>query len=349
MATAALPKAVVVLGAGASFDVANEGAPVLSPVGRPPLARDLFAGQREHVNAVLRRYPGAQILAQRLGPLIATGENSVEVELRKFAEHPDDTLRRYFNFIPPYLRDLIFIASETYVEIPSNYVQLAMRLLSDSPHQVAFVSLNYDTLLENALSRYKPKEYTFEHLSHYVHPSRQSMVFKVHGSIDWFRPLRPTLAGTWEASVESFEPHSRVSDELVSVLRPGPEVRDKQHNGNFLYPVLTAPLAGKGTGDLVCPSAHLNALKAFLRDCSKYLFVGTSGFDDDLLGFIRENAPSSIVGYHVGAEDIQDSQGRIEAAIPQLRRGVDWSRRYGNGFKNFVTTSEFDEFLALTL
>jgi hypothetical protein len=38
-----------------------------------------------------------------------------------------------------------------------------------------------------------------------------------------------------------------------------------------LYPALTAPLAGKGHLDLVCPGEHLDALRSFLRQCGDLL------------------------------------------------------------------------------
>jgi hypothetical protein len=57
----------------------------------------------------------------------------------------------------------------------------------------------------------------------------------------------------------------------------------------WLYPVMTLPLATKTPGDAVCPQSHLETLQAFLADCEKYLVIGTSGRDADLLHILSES------------------------------------------------------------
>jgi len=64
-------KACVILGAGASYDVANDGAPIRNPELRPPLARELFnMEKRREFSNVMTSYPGAKVLSSSLAPLV---------------------------------------------------------------------------------------------------------------------------------------------------------------------------------------------------------------------------------------------------------------------------------------
>ncbi|GAJ08050.1 unnamed protein product, partial [marine sediment metagenome] len=150
-----LSKACVVLGAGASYDVAGEGSPLINANFRPPLARDLFDinGHPDYWY-VMQSYNGAAVLSQELAPLILSGEISIERELRRYAEHKDERIRQNFKHIPAYLRDLLFRASTEYTHVPSSYMRLIIKLLADYPHDVLFITLNYDNLLESALERF---------------------------------------------------------------------------------------------------------------------------------------------------------------------------------------------------
>ena len=67
--------------------------------------------------------------------------------------------------------------------------------------------------------------------------------------------------------------------------------RDEIDRDAWLYPVLTAPLAGKGITDSVCPASHVTDAGNFLSDCTKFLIIGTAGWDDDLMGFLDKAVP----------------------------------------------------------
>ena len=145
------PKAVVVVGAGASHDVANEGVRGWDQRWKPPLAKDLFSGHLDHYAKILAQYPGALVLAQRLAPL---GGRALESMLRDYAEHESEILRQYFKEIPLYLRDLLYQATHKYVRQPGNYTSMIVRMLEESPHDIAFIVLNTTTrcLSERSLS-----------------------------------------------------------------------------------------------------------------------------------------------------------------------------------------------------
>lgn len=155
-----MSKAVVILGAGASFDVANPSVPAQNHL-RPPLARELF----EHRFSDLRfPYPGAVIIGSELGARASTGDAfDLEAYLTRYAESANPETRRHFREVPAYLRDVLMRCADGYVRTPANYNRLVSRLLEPMTHQILFLILNYDVLLERALSTYDPR-YKFARL-----------------------------------------------------------------------------------------------------------------------------------------------------------------------------------------
>lgn len=83
-----MKKAVVILGAGASFDCWN-GTGKANPLWRPPLARHLFGHYRtlphntppQDFDNILRNYRGARVLAQELVPASVT-DSAFDLEQR---------------------------------------------------------------------------------------------------------------------------------------------------------------------------------------------------------------------------------------------------------------------------
>jgi len=123
-------KVCVIVGAGASHDVKNEGARLIDPNWQMPLARDLFDIDKHPVyEQVLKDYSGADVIAQEIAPLVNQGEFSIEQKLREFAYHRSDQLKEHYKFVPPYLRDLINNSADRYVSTPSNYIRLVTHLL----------------------------------------------------------------------------------------------------------------------------------------------------------------------------------------------------------------------------
>ncbi len=148
-----MPKACVILGAGASCDIWSKGTPVINEDLRPSLAKELFdTNSRPAFYQVMKQYSGAKYLSDLLYPVIANGEMAIEEALRHYTNHKDPDLREKFKHVPPYLRDLLQECSHNYVEEPGSYIQLITELLAEHPHNVLFMTLNYDDLLERALT-----------------------------------------------------------------------------------------------------------------------------------------------------------------------------------------------------
>jgi len=338
----------VVLGAGASHDAWNGGAPRRNANLQPPLARDLFdIGHHEEYWQYARDYPGAQYVAQVLAPRLGANAFNVESELRKFAEHSNPDKRAHYFWVPPYLRDLISACSSEYAHGPGNYVALVDSLLGDAQLEILFLVLNYDDMLERALTLYKPTEFKFEKASDYVAEDRQAKVVKIHGSTNWFKPM-----GSASGKPDFFE---RVRDlSSLSFLKEGElTVVNELHrtfqlerNGQHLYPLLTAPLAGKGDDDIVCPQTHLEAAKEFLSACHRYLVIGCSGLDTDLLSLISDAMPKSgnisamfVSGKSEYSEATRrhfNSKGRFGSIVLP----GDLKAQYDGGFNDFIARGD---------
>ncbi len=336
MATGGLNKACVILGAGASFDVRGPGSRERNSAFRPPLTRDLFniGGNQEYQN-IIRWYPGANTLAQRIARLDRSeNEIGIERELRRYAEHHNSQIREHFKHIPAYLRDLLYLASNAYTYTPSGYVELIIELLAEYPHDVLFIVLNYDNLLEIALSEYDREQFQFTDITQYVADNRSAKVVKLHGSINWFRYLPGGTREGWDDLVRQLNIFEQLPEHEILVIDKVRVVREHEAGSHRYYPILTAPLAGKYLNDAVCPESHISAAREFLDDCKKFLIIGTSGLDEDLLALLDSavHTKSPPLVQVVG-------KGGAKNTLSRFRQNV---RAFGS-IESIPPQAEFDE------
>ena len=282
-----LGKICVILGAGASFDVRSSGSPIIWPSGlggdafngeyKPPLAKSIFDMGHRVYYPILNRYPGAIVVANDISRAVSMEQISLEEALAGIAFHTDPKFRLHYKHVPPYIRDLIFTCTYHYTPYPSNYIRLVSELLSYSPHEVCFLVLNYDDLLEQALRHHTPREYSFENIQDYVALDRGAKVVKLHGSVNWFRTLRQATRGDrddWFRFLEEFDPLKPPGDETEYRIQDG--VTEVLKSPDMLYPILTAPLAGEDPKQFTCPPSHIEVARQFLHDCTKFLIIGTA-------------------------------------------------------------------------
>ncbi len=339
------PRLTIILGAGASYDVANECCEGVQDW-QPPLARQLFDFEKKrNFLSVLNQFPGAGTLAQELAPLTKSEDFDLEQKLREYSEHKDERVRQHFKEIPPYIRGVIVECCNMYTpKYPGCFTQLAKLVLADHPHQVLFLSLNYDTFLENALQQFGVR---FDRMDDYTDSAKQAKLVKLHGSIDWFFEFDPPdHADTWHLAIRNidfsaYRKQTKLLRDLARATRPwgGP-------GKGWLYPVLTAPLAGKGPSSLVCPREHLLAAGGFLGVCDKFLVIGTSGMDDDLFDLLRTSFPqgTKLRAHFVGSKDVQKVVDRYKRAVQRFDRGT--CQSFQKGFRHYVRGSELPLFLA---
>lgn len=350
MTTESRTKVVVVLGAGASRDAWNGEVPREKDL-QPPLANQLFTYQGQERWQVLERYAGALFLQQELGPLSAAGALEIEKQLLAYAQSDDDQIRSRFKDVPLYIRDVIALVSRGYLTTPGTgtYAQLVMGLVADHRHEVLFLSLNYDDFLEQALALYNPA-FAIRAIGDYVGPGRPRVI-KVHGSIDWVRSMGQDVGRQdwdWHAAFESYDPEQgsgEIALHDVGANSRGARFTDANGAKHWAYPAITAPVAEKGR--FVCPAEHTAALEAFVPECHKYLFIGTSGLDEDVFSLLARHMPANSYAGHVGWDSsAKPAAQAIEAACPALSADFTCHRVSHDGFASYVRDDDFAEFLA---
>ena len=174
---------LVICGAGASFDAVPKANV------RPPLAGELFQDRPDFLE-ILRERPAARSVVQRLRAVAPTG-GAVEEVLGEFMSRAgtngDPAYKRDAIGLRFYLKDVVegsASAAENDVASITNYLSLVTQIHDALGPDVAYVSFNYDTMLENALnSRFGVA--IGKDLGSYL--SGPVQVFKPHGSVNGFR------------------------------------------------------------------------------------------------------------------------------------------------------------------
>lgn len=338
-------KVCVILGAGASHDVHGPGSALLNPDFRPPLANELFdLAKHLPYRQILTHYPAADHLALQLTAPSQSKDFDLEGELRRFARHHNSQTRKNFNQIPPYIRDLLFKCSREYTAVPYGYSLLVQQIIAESECDTLFLTLNYDDLLEKAIQQFNGT-WVFSDMAHYIDVTRTAKVVKFHGSINWFARLRPAKLD-WRQQVAELD----INEMAEKAQRGDIEIRDTQHafHETGFYPVLTAPLAGKGLADAVCPAEHLEVAKEFLATCKKFLIIGTGGLDDDLMEFLDQSVPvgSSIFGDVVDPNAVV-VMDRFKAGVRAFRQegGVSHIRPQTTSFQTYLSDTGIQSFM----
>ena len=279
------PKALVVFGAGASHDVSNINSALITD--GLPVANQLFSEYAaRNYKGIINRYPGVQTLFNELISVSRTGHKGLEEQLRKYAESKDDRLRRLFAEVPLYVRDVITDQSARFSDNSGNYGELVLKLIAHEPqHDVAFVVMNYDTLLEQQLTAFDP-EYRFDSLRSYIR-HEELLVIKPHGSQNWLFPIGSrSQSDGWREVLRKWD--GTIDMNSVSVIDGHRTMTGLAEDNTYLHPLLTLPTANKTEADIVCPPDHLSALREFWGDCHKVLIVGSSGLDEDLISVLSE-------------------------------------------------------------
>jgi hypothetical protein len=336
---------LVICGAGASHD-AVPGAPT-----RPPLAAELFERRDDFLEA-LREIPAARSVVQRLRSLAPTG-GGVEAVLGEFMS------RAVTNGDPAYKRDAIALkfylariiersaaAAEDSAASLTNYLALVTRLHDTVGSHVAYVTFNYDTMLENALNSRFGSRIGSDMASYLNGPAP---VFKPHGSVNWTQALpalRPAPPGTahpyMHLNLADLAEHADFDGAAaVDVVNP----REKGVGmDRFYVPAIAAPVTDKDA--FVMPDAHLGAMTDVLRRATRVLTIGWRGSE---LRF-QETCREHLRGYAEGLRGLVVTKGADRSAgdetignlSPKLRANLT-DVAYG-GFTEFLETDALDAF-----
>lgn len=331
---------VVLLGAGASYDCASEN--VARDWPRPPLVIEMFEAPYDRIldNYPVARHAGSEI---RYAIHRASDEGrSIALEQfikHRFQEAATDEDRRKHLALPWYLQELLWKASRTYTRNPDNIDLLVAHALR-TQRQVAFVTLNYDTILDDVLTAVGGP---LDQLEQYADPDRRWSLIKLHGSVDWgFQIYDPTFTER-RVTVPTFA-LKEISSE-ISIRRGSSitEVRLQAVGAQWYYPALSVPVGG----DLRlanCPPEHVAALRELLRRAESIdlLVIGYSGLDTEaleLLGACSVRSLRLVIGPNDEARPILD---RFAKALSIACEPVVSSA----GFSTFAQRGELEGYFA---
>jgi hypothetical protein len=313
--------------------------------------KDLFDAR---FASILAQYPLVQAAAADIRRV--TGgypETAVPLErfLREQMQNSESPYtQRRFRQVPLYLQHVLEYTSNTkgggYTEEPDNYNGLVNALLELD--EVLFLTLNYDTLLDDRLFLYVP----LEDLDSYVASDPRWALVKLHGSVNWGRRLEIQLdreyATTPDAAtliIDRLDELRFVSDELELRLHGDVGRRRFDGSGDVFYPAVSVPLGEED--EVVCPSSHVDVARQRLsrEDGINLLVIGYSGVDREVLGLFRESG-NTIRNLLVANGDSQASFSAAEKICGAFGdSGVREDSIFSGGFTDLVTSGRLHRWI----
>jgi hypothetical protein len=286
---------IVLVGAGASFASGDVG-----PDERPPLTRQLFdcaRAQRLLTTYTLAREAHSVITREMRGDTTIAFEEALRrLQTDGFPHHEQMAAA-----VPPFLQALLLEYSESLDARCVRYGILVDELLKLRT-TVVFVSLNYDTLLDNRLAAFSP----LNSMSDYIEAPLGWSLIKPHGSVAWFfeQPAAfdpRTPPGDRPIVRQAIECKPTTAFDLAD-LRASDSANP--HGPCVRYPALALPDGPKD--ELVLPLEHLDHLRGILGSSPEiYLLVlGYSALDTEILKLITESRCKvrrmTVVNFDVG-------------------------------------------------
>lgn len=339
---------LVIAGAGASFDSVPSRSDLSSSVeeARLPLADGLFSSAPRY-QELQARFP--EILP--VVPKLAGRPEGTTVEdvLAGFVEDVPTYAKRASQLaaVRFYIQSLIAECEDKWYRerpVATNMMRLVdmIERARGSRSHAAFVTFNYDRLIENALERFGQKFHTIDA---YVQNGAYTL-FKLHGSVDWVRSFRVTRPGEIGGDVVSIA--NGICEHINKLPAPGPIEKFYATPPSLYKDALALPAIAIPTREKTyfeCPDAHLAVLKSQLPDVRTIITIGWRGAEKHFLELLGEHARERI-------NVICVSKGNAEAAAvcanltPYLPSAH--FEPYGPGFTTFMREEKAQRLLNVT-
>ena len=275
-------KITIVIGAGASYDCADENSQT-NDAFRPPLTKRLFHNRPEF-GKILAKYPGAEELSGEIRA--RTSSEGLEDVLKELSTRKSPFVRSQYHQVALYLQDLIKTCSSQYMQ--SGSTRYSELLRSFAEHETTgleymILSLNYDMYLENAIDRLYGEK--FLNVSSYVQPGRSWQYLKLHGSCHWGYRI-PFSTVEWPGWQEWLKDNEIL---LNQQYKPEPIVAGNglaYYDGRYVwYPALAVPLGS--VKHFVCPRNQVQLAEKFLSECHEFLIIGMSAADESIRNLLK--------------------------------------------------------------
>ena len=210
---------------------------------------------------------------------------------------------------------------------------------------VTFVTLNYDTLLDEAIGR--KYETQIESMNDYVSDTiaRPWSYIKLHGSVNWVYPTRMDSQDRMATNF-NVDRYLSVMDRNHDHIRDSPsgilltDNHSLKYESILTYPALAIPADARKA--VVCPGPHIGALRSALDSDPSVLVIGNQGLDRDLMAILSKSTPRySNKPFRV--VDPKDATAVMQRFAEALNRTG--YRMYPDvGFRDFVTSAEAERF-----
>lgn len=347
---------IVILGAGASYDCINRFHEFFGSIDahkwRPPLGNDIF-GVRANFREIYDKYAGAKSLSHSIN-----SGNDIEDFFQKkwdLAVEKNDkhTLANIIN-IQYCLQELFYKISTEYSKNigVSNYhvlIQQAHDYYIETGEEVAFITFNYDLLLEYALIQHYNEETEISKQTYTKYPIK---IFKPHGSCNWFRKFKGEKSGfdfhnllinkpayneilnqLDEEIIVSDFPIKNIHSDLINfpIFHLGID-RTNQNQFTNCFPQLLIPIKTKD--EFVMSQEHLDMMNDFLSKCKDMLIIGWKGQEERFLETLKEQCgENEIQATFVTCEDKKPAM-ELMKYIPKLKSRF---------FNNIYTENHFEK------
>ncbi len=337
---------MVIFGAGASYDSLVDITPgAVETQLRPPLANQLFE-RRGPFEPAVQEYGECRPIIPQLRQLAQnTNLEKVLEALRAEGEY-DDQRHVQLHAVRYYLRHVIGVCSQAWPNETrgvTNYSNLVDRIRNwgvRSREPVAFVTFNYDTMLDAACR--DVHGFVPTNINSYI--SRDDfLVFKPHGSIDWVRAVDERMDVSKTTDKLQIE-HALIGLGKNLVLRPGHHLLSSTDGagmleGRFTYPAIALPVETKNEFEF--PDAHLQKLRSVIPEVTRILIIGWRGTEEHFLKLWLERAWPPPVNRRV----VVVSGSPAEAEQVAARLGVPLQGQFltAPGGFSWLVTSGADE------
>jgi hypothetical protein len=263
---------------------------------------------------VLAAHPeAASVMSTIRNEIAGNPRISFEESLQHRLDSRDGNLRHQIGFVPIALQEFFHKASTLYTSQPFNYSDLVNRTVC-AGICTAFITVNYDTLLDQALTNSLREQPQFKSVQCYV-SSENWLLMKAHGSVDWGYPWPEAFQhNDMLPAAREFELPKADTGSIAVGLGPFRMRREVMH-----YPAMALPASGKSTYGFVCPPSHEEAVKSFLEDCGNFLVIGFGARDQDVLNLLAEKVSKVRLLVIVIPSEHQPEVVQNLYAVPQFR------------------------------
>lgn len=301
---------LVIVGAGASYGCrpsfsgtaegdSTLGIPQASDGWRPPLTVELFE-ERDTFATILQSYPAARGLVGRLRREL-TGDSPLPIE-HLIASASDEARasparRRELLALQLYLQELLLRVGVWVRNVRGavTFYDELVSLVDEACHaaevDVAYVSFNYDTLLDEAVSGVHGLPITdlsgVTELDTYLRGDRVQVI-KPHGSVNWWQAHEHQTGALRRNELMPVAPDLKAQSRY-RVRRERPRLV-RAANDSFWLPVLALPRTDKQ--EFAAPPEHISRMDDLEDRISSLLVIGWRGLEPHFLPYLRKTLTS---------------------------------------------------------